>query len=326
VPQVAFRLGVHPYQWSNGLIALRNLGSGVGSLVSFGAFLPAGWYGSSVLLRTVSSVEAEQLWGSVPRPGLEYADVRVPGPLGDYPAWLVEGDGERDTWVLAVHGRGADRREALRVLPALHRCAVSVLMLTYRNDAGAPASPDGYYHLGDTEWTDLLAAVRYAQEHGARRIVLYGWSMGAAIIGAYLGRLGSDAGVPVAGVIWDSPVLDWRATLRQQARVHRLPTALAGVTAWCASARIGIDFGRFDLVRRPPRSRPPTLLIHGAADDAVPVGPSRALAAVARRLAWPLRLVEIAGAGHTAGWNTDPAGYEGAVTRFLDELLHGGPG
>ena len=86
-----------------------------------------------------------------------------------------------------VHGRGGPRREALRVLPALHALGLPALVISYRNDPGA-ASHDGRYHLGDTEWLDLEAAMAHAVAAGARRFVLVGWSMGAAIIGALLSR------------------------------------------------------------------------------------------------------------------------------------------
>ena len=126
--------------------------------------------------------------------------------------------------MVLVHGRGGSRREALRVLPALHERGHPALVVTYRNDEGAPASPDGYYHLGDTEWEDIEAAVQFARERGARRVVLFGWSMGAAIIAAMLDR--SPEASAVAAVVWDAPLVDWRATLRQQARNRRLPTVL----------------------------------------------------------------------------------------------------
>ncbi|MGH3588469.1 MAG: alpha/beta hydrolase family protein, partial [Pseudonocardia sp.] len=100
---------------------------------------------------------------------LRFSEIDVPGPLGSYPAWMVPADGE--TWAVHVHGRGGSRREALRILPALHALGMSQLVLSYRNDEGAPASPDGHYHLGDTEWEDVEAGVRYALDRGARRFV-----------------------------------------------------------------------------------------------------------------------------------------------------------
>lgn len=249
--------------------------------------------------------------------GLAFSDVEVPTPLGPAPAWLVPGDA--DTWVVAVHGRGGSRREALRVLPALHSLGLPVLVVSYRNDGDAPASPDRRDHLGDAEWEDVEAAVRFARERGARRIVLYGWSMGGAITGAFLDR--SAEAADVVAVVWDAPLVDWRATLRLQARNRRLPPGLTPLATAITSRRIRIDFDRFDLRRRPPAVRPPTLLVHTDDDTAVPVSASRALAAAAPGLDWALRYVEVAGLEHTAAWNADPAAYEETVTSFLSEVL-----
>lgn len=249
--------------------------------------------------------------------GLPFTEVDLPTPLGPAPAWHVPGD--RDTWVIAVHGRGGRRREALRVLPALHRLGLPVLVISYRNDDEAPASPDGHFHLGDSEWEDMEAAVRWAQEHGARRIVVAAWSMGAAITGAFLDR-SAAAGLVVAQV-WDAPLVDWRATLRRQARNRLLPPQLVPIATVSARRRIGIDFDDFDLRRHPPAHRPPTLIVHSTPDTAVPIGPTRALAAAGSELGWPIKLVEVAGVEHTASWNADPEYYEHLVTTFLEDTV-----
>jgi hypothetical protein len=285
---------------------------GLGALVA-----GVGWFYSTVLLRPERAVDVIEFWPHGPAPdsvGLSFQEISVDGPLGSYPAWFVPGDA--DTWAVAVHGRGADRREALRVLPTLHALGVPTIVVTYRNDDEAPASPDGYYHLGESEWADVGAAVREARSRGARRVVLVGWSMGAAIIGAYLSSPDRDL-LPIAGVIWDSPVVDWRAVLRQQARLRKLPSWLADLACWWATARTGVRFDALDLIRHPPSVRPPTLVLHGAQDDAVLPSSSQELAAVAERLDWPMRYREFPGAVHTAGWNADPGGYEAAVAEFL---------
>ena len=251
--------------------------------------------------------------------GLAFETVDVPGPLGRYPAWWVPTPGGNRPWVVMVHGRGGSLREGLRVLPAIHRRGHPVLMISYRNDDHAPPSPDGHYHLGDTEWTDLEAAVEYVRGRGVDRIVLYGWSMGGAIIGAFLDR--SPLAGHVAAVVWDAPLVDWRATLRQQARNRRLPPALSPLASAVTSRRIGIDFDRFDLRRRPPTVRPPTLVVHSVEDTAVPISATRALVADAPLLDWPMRFVEVPGVEHTAAWNADPVAYERSVVGFLDDVL-----
>ena len=319
---LGFPSRVHPCQWHNGLIPVRYVAISSGALLSCAVVAGGlGWHLSGILVRPVPTVDAEALWTTGSIPTMPFDQVTFPGPLGDYPAWLVPHQRGGDTWIIAVHGRGADRREALRIVPTLHRLGLPVLAISYREDKGAPSSPDRNYHLGDSEWADLAASVRYARACGARRVVLFGWSMGAAIIGAFLDR--AEEGRHVAGVIWDSPVLDWRATLRRQAAEFRVPAWLTSVVTRCTTARIGIDFDRFDLVRRPPGRRPPTLLIQGGADDAVPPEPGRALVEAADRLDWPLRYLEVPAAAHTAAWNTDPAAYESAVAQFLTEIVSG---
>ncbi|MEV8438308.1 alpha/beta fold hydrolase [Actinosynnema sp. NPDC051121] len=247
---------------------------------------------------------------------LDYSEVRIPTELGDAPAWLVPAAGS--TWVVAVHGRGGTRAEALRVIPALHSLGLPVLAVTYRNDDGAPRSPDGLFHLGDTEWRDVEAAVDYARGHGASRVVLYGWSMGGAIVGQFLGRSGRAG--DVAAVVLDAPVVSWTRTLELQSRNRGVPEQLVPVAELVSDWRADLEFSRFDLLADPPARRPPTLLFHGGADGTVPVQASRDLAAAADRLGWPMRYVEVPEAEHTAAWNVDPESYDRALTDFLGSV------
>jgi len=255
------------------------------------------------------------VWDGDPREahGLDFTDVRILTDMGDAPAWFVPGSGS--TWVVAVHGRGGSRAESLRVLPQLHERGLPVLSVTYRNDRGAPASPDGLYHLGDTEWRDVEAAIRYAQGQGAQHVVLYAWSMGGAIAGQLLAR--SALAPSISGVVLDAPVTSWTKTLELQSSNRGVPTALVPVAELVSHWRTDIDFDRFDLVDHPPAIKPPTLVFHGSADGTVPVQSSRDLAAAAARLQWPLQYVEVPGAEHTAAWNVDPDGYR----RELDDFL-----
>ncbi|GLZ34506.1 alpha/beta hydrolase [Lentzea sp. NBRC 105346] len=253
--------------------------------------------------------------------GLDFTEAKIPTELGDAPAWLVPA--ASTTWVITVHGRGASREEALRVIPQLHDAGLPVLAITYRNDAGAPKSPDGLYHLGDTEWRDVESAIRYAQGQGAQKVILYGWSMGGAIVGQTLGQ--SALAASVVGVVLDSPVTNWSMTLDLQAENRGVPVFLTPVAELVSGWRAGIEFGRFDLVEHPPILKPPTLLFHGTADGTVPTQSSRNLATAAGRLNWPMQYVEIPGADHTSGWNVATETYKSALADFLTRTTTTGP-
>ena len=103
---------------------------------------------------------------------IAFEEVRVPGPLGVNPAWLIPGD--KDTWVILIHGEGLDERaQALRILPVIEEAGYPALIITYRNDSAAP-DDGGFYRWGITEWQDVEAAVSFALNRDAKGLVIYG--------------------------------------------------------------------------------------------------------------------------------------------------------
>lgn len=259
------------------------------------------------------------VWAGDPRRslGLDFAEVMLPGALGPLPAWQVPAD--RDTWVLLVHGHGGDRQRCLRPLRAVHEAGLPALVISWRNDGSGPDSPDHLYHLGDTEWRDLDVAAEWALRHGARRLVLYGFSMGGAIIAAFLRRSAhADA---VRALVLDAPVLDWQAVLEHDFRELRLPLPVTPLqlTTWLAELRIGVDLDELNLADHPQLlGERPTLLFQGLDDPVCPPGISRDLAG---GLPGRVALVEVPSAGHEESWNVDPGRYEDRLRRFLDEAV-----
>lgn len=245
--------------------------------------------------------------------GLAYEEVQIPGPLGNLPAWFVSG--KRGTWVLLVHGRRATREESLRVLPAIAKLGFPALLMTYRNDAGAPESPDHLYHLGDTEWEDVEAGVRYALSHGAQDIMLFGWSMGGCLVETFLHR--SSYVAHVRAVVLDSPVLNWQRVLDVQARSLHLPRWFVPVIKWMVTLRASIDFAALNYEHPTSEISIPTLLFHGTADALVPVVSSDLYAQARPNLVSYLRIEE---ADHTLVWNVDPQAYEDALVTFLQQV------
>ncbi|GAA1959505.1 alpha/beta hydrolase [Kitasatospora viridis] len=247
--------------------------------------------------------------------GLDYMDVVVDGELGRMPAWYVPA--VRGTWVVLVHGALADRRQALPVLPLLKRLQLPALVISLRGDQGAPASPDGLGHFGETEWRDVDAAIRFAKEAGAGRIVLYGWSVGATAVLQTAVR--SDHRDQLAGLVLDSPVLEPAATVRGVAARAGVPGALAGqLGAWAAEGRTGVDLAGLARIAEGADLAVPTLLLQSPQDA---VAPLRAAEHLAHRRHDLVTLRTVPGAAHAALWNADAQHYEEMLRRFLTPIL-----
>ncbi|WP_371479041.1 alpha/beta hydrolase family protein [Kitasatospora sp. NBC_00315] len=246
--------------------------------------------------------------------GLPFIETASEGESGPLPAWYV--DGRRGTWVLLVHGPGADRQQTLCAVPLLHRLALPVLSVTYRGDEDAPASPDGLGHFGDTEWRDVEAAIRLALDSGAGRVVLYGWSLGATMALQTAAR--SAWASAVSGLILDSPVLDLPATIRREATGAGVSAPLAGLGALAAEGRSKVDLADFARLAQGTDLQVPTLLLHGTEDA---VAPWAAAERLGNRRADLVTLRPVPGAEHAALWNANPAGYEESLRRFLTPLL-----
>lgn len=250
---------------------------------------------------------------------VQLADIEIDAPAGPMPTW-VDRIPDGDRWAVLVHGRGAQRGEALRAVPILHGLGISSVIPSYRNDIGAPASRDHRYHLGLTEWADLEAAVLYAASHGAREIQLFGWSMGAAIVLQFLDR--SWLSELVSRVVFDSPVVSWQPVLDFHAGANRLPRLISRLggellrsplRSRVAGLDEPLDLRLTDWVRRADELSVPMLVIHSAVDEFVPYAPSAALAAARPDL---VRLETWDVARHCRAWNVDPNRWERTVAEF----------
>ncbi len=245
--------------------------------------------------------------------GLPSSTVPIHGELGAMPAWLVPG--RERTWAIVVHGINSTPQTGLRVVPALHRAGLPALLITYREDLGAPPSPDGFHHMGLTEWRDLGAAARYALAHGAQRLVLIGYSMGGALVTQFMER--SPLAPKVSGLVLDAPVLDWQAVLAFNATEMGFPSFLSKPVEWAIGARIDADWASLDAIAHPEDFQLPILLFHGTEDNVVPISTSDDFAAELPHRVTYFRVPE---AGHTEEWNVDPRIYERRLGDFLQQV------
>lgn len=278
--------------------------------------------------------------------GLQAEEVQIEVDGGTAPAWLVRAAPQAalpaappadlpggtagatppsEVWAIMVHGRGASRQEGLRAVRVARDLGLSSLLISYRNDGLAPSAQDGRYGLGSTEWRDVEAAVAYALEHGAREVVLFGWSMGGAIClqTADLSRYHHL----IRAMVLDAPVINWVNVLAHHAELNRIPSAVGRYGQLMMSHPLGrrltglaapVDLKAMDWVSRAVELRTPTLILHSVDDEYVPYGPS---AALAERNPEMVTFETFSTARHTKEWNVDPERWEALVTAWLRQQL-----
>ncbi|MDP6453060.1 MAG: alpha/beta hydrolase [SAR202 cluster bacterium] len=303
----------------NGLWGLELEGEyhGVGSIISITEsavvreFMPRGESPASGELARLDNYSFSDNPGSVT--GIPFTEVSYSSPIGEFSAWMI--DGTRNDWAIFVHGKGAERGEALRMLPVMVDMGYPSLVITYRNDLGEPANQDGYYHFGQTEWVDLEGAVKYALDEGAKNVVLVGYSMGGAIVVNFLYE--SEISQSVEATILDAPMLDFNATIDLGARERGAPGILTAIGKMFTSLRFGIDLEAIDYLKSVDELSTPILLFHGDADDIVPIETSETLAKARPDL---VNFVRVPGAGHVRAWNLNPTQYEAEVREFMSSL------
>lgn len=246
--------------------------------------------------------------------GIAFTDVMVPGPLGGYPAWYIEGSGS--TWVIFTHGRGADPREGLRQLSVAEQFDYPTLMISYRNDEGAPAT-DGLVRFGQAEWPDLEAAVQYALDHGATDVILTGASTGGSISLALLEN--SPLADRVRALFFDSPALAMGSVVSERGAEMGYPGVVLGLGKWLAQVRFDLDWEAMDYASAVDDITMPALMLHSREDGTIP---HQAVAPVYDQMAGnpeiEVRVVD--DAEHVQIWNDYRDDYTTWLTDFLAQV------
>lgn len=179
----------------------------------------------------------------------------------------VFGDPKQPT-ILLWHGMQTDARAAFRPLAGL-----------LADHGAAVVAPDWNSHAADGGRADLLRSLEFTQQRANGSLMLVGWSLG----GAAAARLTLDAA-------------DFGVAL-----THTVCLAGAFMAPDPICGRLVADGITPDHVGSP------FTLLHGLADDAVPVTASRDFAAALERIGWPVDVVELAADhGTIAGADYDP--------------------
>ena len=210
--------------------------------------------------------------------------------------------GSRGT-VVVVHGHGGDRN----AFPV--RTASQWLV---DDGWGVLAIDLGYLHgrhrytAGPREALDISAAIDWLEEQGQDVAGVWGFSAGAH---ASLVAASRDPRIPV--VISDSAFADGIGQIRSVAaatwHLPKVALPLVGPGVRLFSGDRPVD------VRSSPWPGTPVLVIHGTADDAVPISDARALCEHI-----DCELLVLSGVAHTEGHVDAPAKYRRAALDLLE--------
>ncbi|MCU0662651.1 MAG: lysophospholipase [Myxococcota bacterium] len=191
-------------------------------------------------------------------------------------AWLLpaaDADG-RTPVILAFHGNG-ENLETMRLggtLNRLSRLDAHVLAIDYPSYGRSTGSPDQ-----ETVIAAALSAYAYvAKTFPTSPRLVWGWSLGAAVAAQVASRHASE----LCGVALLSPWSNLAAVVRRMVPPFFVTLFLRD---------------EFDTLKAAQRITAPTLIVHGARDDLIPVEQGRA---VWRALPRPYGFLEVEQAGH----------------------------
>ena len=232
--------------------------------------------------------------------------------------WLVPAQGQARAAIVAAHGRGGSRRSFLDEVPGWHAAGYCVLTYDTRGFARSEAAGPGDGFAGG--WRDVVAAAALVKQRcGVRNVGVVGSSQGAsnAIMAA-----ARDPGI--TAVVAQGAGTNLYDVLRAVPTMKSLPDPLLGLITRIALLRMHAPWASVtdlahgtvsDVERIGPRA---LFLIHGSADETVPVLQARTLYQRARE---PKSLWIVPGGGHLGLRKLVGAEYETRVLRFLARYL-----
>ncbi len=252
--------------------------------------------------------------------GLSYSDVSFPSADDVVPlrGWFIPAEGGKRV-VVIVHGKDGNRAKKpesaeLPVAQALSRRGFSVLMFDLR---GHGESGGDRFSLGQYEERDVRGAIAYARGRGfaAGAIGVLGFSMGGAAT-----ILAASRAPEVGAVVADSAFASARDMVdREFPGESGLPALFIPPTVLAARVLQGVDIDSMSPERAMTEIHAPVFVIHGQADDLVPVSHAVRNFAASRNPA--SELWAIPGATHNTSYQTAGDEYLSRVAAFFERHL-----
>ena len=230
--------------------------------------------------------------------------------------WFVPSPAGSDVTLVVCHGRGACRSD---VLPYTHHLAsrggYNLFYFDFRNHGESGGEKTS---LGRLESLDLEAALDWVKKEkpaAARRVGLYGVSMGAAV--AILAAARRPEFEAVAAESAFTSV--YRSIRRYGFLFYKLPGWTMRYTYWCIRFRLGFDPEKWSPERVVDRISPrPLFLLQGGSDRRVPPTEGDRLFSLAGE---PKSLWTVPDGDHAGLWKAAGREYEDRLLAFFDGVF-----
>jgi pimeloyl-ACP methyl ester carboxylesterase len=245
----------------------------------------------------------------------EVADQKSVRPMNLAGWWMPADDPKTDRCVILVHGYADAKVGSIAWGPLFHELNYHILAIDLRGhgESDGTVTTAGYFERHDLNQVINQLRERYPQQ--SRELVLFGISMGAAIIAA-TAVMRDD----LSAVILECPYADFRQAAAAHGYLMGLPLAgLQKFSIRLAQVLIGADFGVVRPVDLIPRIGCALMVIQAGDDPLVGLAEMDALkGAMESRPANLTEYWRIEGVGHVLGMAAGPEEYGQRVKRFLD--------
>lgn len=275
---------------------------------------------SYLMASGVTKAERKALETSPASYGLEFEDVEFPSRNSSLTlsGWYIEGEPAQPT-IIIVHGHNRNRESNLELASRLAGRDFSIMLFDLRGHgrSGGQETSGGYHE----RW-DLLGAFDFLMQRGvqAEKVGVLGFSMGAAT--ALLGVAEEPA---IRAVVADSSYADISDLIAQEtARETPFPEWIVPVFVpgmdLMAGLFFDVDIGAMIPQEAVARLDYPVLLVHGTADERIPVDSSVRihLASHPDSSLWLVNDV-----GHTDAFDEHPDEYVEKVVSYFESRLVG---
>lgn len=226
--------------------------------------------------------------------------------------FLPGGDGERA--VVFLHGHGGSMDPDLKYAPAFHDAGISVLMFDFRAHG---RSEGQIVSMGYLERRDAVAAVRFLEGRGFKRLGLLGFSMGGVVAIITAPGLESVRAVVVDGAFGriTEPIVGWGERRGLPAWLSR---SLGWLTIAMTSLRLRVNLFREQPIHWVGKMHAPVFIIHAAEDGYVSWDHMQELIAA---MPEPKEVWLAEGAGHREVDERYPEEYLARVVGFFERYL-----